>query len=116
MSLTEIAVIIFVVLILFGPEDLPEVARALGKIVRQVRRYTSEISEEFKNVIEEPGKIVNDALKDTPVEQKARQSEGEIENTEVLLKYDDDRDLSVVVSDIPTDEKTDENFKKVINS
>jgi len=54
MSMTEILLILFVALLLFGPEDLPVVARAVGKIVRQVRKFTTEITKEFQESINAP--------------------------------------------------------------
>ncbi len=43
---TEILVILFIVLLLFGPSKLPELARALGRSVREYRRGLS--SEDVK--------------------------------------------------------------------
>jgi len=64
MSFTEIALILFVALVLFGPEDLPVIARTLGKIVGQIRRYSNELTKEFKEAINTPGTILNEAFKD----------------------------------------------------
>lgn len=112
MSLIEIAVIILVALILFGPEDLPKFARALGKILSQLRRYTNELGGELINVLEAPGNIVNEALKYTAAEQKGRQSKGGLEDTEEFLKYDDDTIISAEVFD----KQIDEDLKKDLNS
>jgi len=103
MSLTEITLIAFVALILFGPEDLPVVARTLGKIMWQVRRYTSELSKEFQNALETPTNVINQALKDTPAEQKIIQSNNRLEDSGELLKYDDETKISIEVSDKKTD-------------
>jgi sec-independent protein translocase protein TatB len=62
MGLTEILLILFVALIVFGPEDLPDVARALGKIVYQIRKYTTEITREIQEGYEAPAKIINEAI------------------------------------------------------
>ena len=44
---SEILVIAVVVLLLFGPDKLPELARQIGRGVREVRKITDE----FKNQI-----------------------------------------------------------------
>jgi TatA/E family protein of Tat protein translocase len=53
---TEILVIMVVVLVLFGGEKLPVFARGLGKAVREFKKATAGIEEEFKRAMEEPPK------------------------------------------------------------
>ncbi|HSY54134.1 MAG TPA: twin-arginine translocase TatA/TatE family subunit [Opitutaceae bacterium] len=53
---TEILVIMVVVLIFFGGEKLPGLARGLGKAIREFKKATSGIEEEFKRAMEEPPK------------------------------------------------------------
>lgn len=91
MGLTELTLILFVALVLFGPEDLPVIARTLGKIVYQVRRYTTEISKEFQEALNTPGNVINEALKDKP-DKKDTASSDPSEETEELLSYDDSKD------------------------
>ncbi len=43
----EIAVILLLVLVLFGAKRIPEVARGLGKGIREFKSATSEISREL---------------------------------------------------------------------
>jgi sec-independent protein translocase protein TatA len=43
----EVFMIIFIALILFGPKRIPEVARHLGKGVREFNRMKNEISKEI---------------------------------------------------------------------
>ncbi len=45
----ELVVILVVALIVLGPERLPEVARALGKGLAELRRATSGLTEELNN-------------------------------------------------------------------
>lgn len=66
MSMTEIALVLVVALILFGPDDLPVVARAVGKVIFQIRKYTDEIGKEFKNAMNAPEQMVNQAFKSSP--------------------------------------------------
>lgn len=43
----EIIVILFIVLLLFGGKRLPELARSLGKGIREFKQASREISEEI---------------------------------------------------------------------
>jgi len=79
MSITEIALILFVALILFGPEDLPVIARNIGKIVLQVRRFTGDLTKEFQNSLNQTTK--NQTKNSNPgIEEKSYSGE--------LLTYD----------------------------
>lgn len=47
MSGGEIALIVLVALLLFGAKGLPEIARVLGKTLREVRKATEDIKREI---------------------------------------------------------------------
>ncbi|MGC8961152.1 MAG: twin-arginine translocase TatA/TatE family subunit [Candidatus Bathyarchaeia archaeon] len=51
----EIALIVVILLVLFGPKKLPELAQSLGKAVREYRRATSALEE----LAEEPVKTIS---------------------------------------------------------
>lgn len=100
MSLTQITIILVIALILFGPEDLPVFARALGKTVHKVRKFASEITKEFQSVIDTPTNIVNDVLKEPNKGNTAKeklssgetsQLEKESDDREELLTYEDNK-------------------------
>lgn len=91
MSLTEIGLILLVALILFGPEDLPVVARAVGKIVYQGRKYLREISLEFQGVIDTPVEVIKNATQDTPLQTKNPVAEDK-EQSQKLLQYQENED------------------------
>lgn len=61
-SLTEISVIFLVALVLFGPEQLPVLARTLGKLTGQVKRTSDSLRREFYNSVYTPGQDVRNAL------------------------------------------------------
>jgi len=44
-GMQELVVILVVVLILFGPRRLPEIGRAIGKAVKELRRTTQDLRE-----------------------------------------------------------------------
>lgn len=48
----EIFVILVIVVMVFGADKLPEIARGLGKGMRQVKDATNEIKREIKNTAE----------------------------------------------------------------
>lgn len=43
----ELAVIMFALLILFGPRRLPELARGLGRVVQEFRKAAEEVKQEL---------------------------------------------------------------------
>lgn len=49
----ELLMIMFVVLLLFGGQKLPELAKGLGKSVREFKKAASGVEEEFKRAIAE---------------------------------------------------------------
>lgn len=64
----ELVLILIVGLIVFGPSKLPEMARTLGKGVREFRRATSALQQ----AINEPDQVVKTQVKKTvqkPVEK-----------------------------------------------
>lgn len=48
----EIFVILIIVVMLFGADKLPEIARGLGKGMRQIKDATNDIKREIKNSAE----------------------------------------------------------------
>ena len=49
----ELLMIMFVVLLLFGGQKLPELAKGLGKSLREFKKAASGVEEECKRAIEE---------------------------------------------------------------
>lgn len=50
----EMMLIFFIVLLLFGGKKMPELARGLGKSMREFKKATAGVEEEIKRVMEEP--------------------------------------------------------------
>ena len=74
LGMPEILVILVIVLILFGPKKLPELARGLGQSIREFKKGASEIKQEFEQVVnEEPAKPATEA-KPEPAESKTSES------------------------------------------
>jgi len=73
----ELAVIAIAALLLLGPQRLPEVARGLGKFLREFRRQTDDVrtmverefysmDQEIQKVVEPITDSVHDAMADKP--------------------------------------------------
>ncbi|KGK91740.1 TatA [Desulfosporosinus sp. HMP52] len=97
MGLSEILLILVVVLILFGPEDLPVIARSFGKLVFEIRKATNELTKEFQSTIETPANVINKAFEQTTsprvVEKDTVSTSDESEDLkpeEELLTYEDE--------------------------
>jgi len=64
----EIFVILLVVLLLFGANKIPDIARGLGKGMNEFRKATDEIKKEMNdhtNDIKKDFKEINDEIKNT---------------------------------------------------
>jgi len=59
----EIMVIMLIVVMVFGADKIPEIARGLGKGIRQVKDATNDIKQEIKDSSEKNG-IDTDIAKD----------------------------------------------------
>lgn len=50
----ELLFIMFIVLLLFGANRLPELARGMGKAMREFKKATSSVEQEVRRAMEEP--------------------------------------------------------------
>ena len=71
---TELILIFLAILLLFGAKRLPEMARGLGKGIKEFKRAMKETSDEIKGSLDEgdqaAGKSTNDNAKDQNQERK----------------------------------------------
>ncbi len=51
----EIGFVLFIVLLVFGADKVPEIARGLGKAIRQVKDATNDIKSEITKGVEKQG-------------------------------------------------------------
>lgn len=65
---TEMLVIAVVALLVFGPKELPEAARSLGRFLRQTRKLWSEAQRTFDEAL-------RDAERDIDLEDRPRAAE-----------------------------------------
>ncbi len=59
----ELVLVLVIALIIFGPGKLPEFARGVGRAVREFRKYSSELTKDFRDEFEKE-------LTDVPQEPK----------------------------------------------
>ena len=63
---SELLLILALVLILFGPRRLPEIAEAMGKSIRKFKSATRDAKDEVKREIDEAGRNLRDEDPDGP--------------------------------------------------
>lgn len=62
----ELIMVLFVMLLLFGANRLPELARGLGKSMREIRKATSGVEEEIRHAMEEKPEPSEEAKRFAP--------------------------------------------------
>ncbi|BAY12557.1 TatA/E family twin arginine-targeting protein translocase [Calothrix sp. NIES-2098] len=74
-GLPEMAVILVVALLVFGPKKLPEIGRSLGKAIRGFQEASNEFQNEFKREAEQLEQAVKTTAELEPKQIEAAQSE-----------------------------------------
>ncbi len=85
----ELLVILIVILLVVGPERLPNVARQLGKYYRSFRRVTTNLTGEFKKAIDwEEDEELKNTVEDikTDVQDVGKVLSSEVEETKASVK------------------------------
>jgi sec-independent protein translocase protein TatB len=54
----ELLIILFVALVVLGPDKLPDAARKIGNVMGEVKRMSSGFQDEFKAAMDAPNKAV----------------------------------------------------------
>jgi sec-independent protein translocase protein TatB len=77
LGMSEIVVILVVALVFLGPKKLPELASGLGKMIRELRKATSDIKNEIQldETISKPLEDLREAMTLHPEELKRRDLE-----------------------------------------
>ena len=77
----EIILILVIALIVFGPKRLPEIGRTVGKSLREFRRATQDLRDQFQSAIEDED--------DKPGAEPAKSAgEAELSGTETVARPD----------------------------
>ena len=92
MGFSEILLVMALALILFGPEDLQDIARKIGKMFFEIRKATNEFTQEFQNSMDSPTDSLNKASeKTTPPRVAQLETRSSSDNSiinEKLLTYE----------------------------
>jgi len=85
-SFGEIFIIVVVVFIIFGPQKIPEIARKVGKGIREVKKASTDIQREINKEVNQyktdldMEKMVNDADQSAKPEEKKENIPEKTEN------------------------------------
>ena len=82
----EIAFIMFILVMVFGADKIPEIARGLGKGMRQLKDATNEIKHEVTKSAKESNIMDNDTTKE--IQQEINKVRDEIEDFSGSIKRD----------------------------
>jgi sec-independent protein translocase protein TatB len=85
LGFSEIVVIGVLALILLGPEQLPDLARKLGKFVNELKRTTDGLKEEFKNSGINPSNLLEEIKNDRPAKKPNENTSSQNQNVEDML-------------------------------
>lgn len=81
-GLPEMALIMMVALLIFGPKKLPEIGRSLGKAIRGFQDASKEFESEFKREAEQLEQAVQTTAELEPKQIAAAKSENQATNTQ----------------------------------
>jgi len=70
-GIPELLIILLVVLLIFGPRRLPDMAKGLGQSVREFRKGLRDMRKDFEDEANEEGKTVTPAAAAAPVQASA---------------------------------------------
>jgi sec-independent protein translocase protein TatA len=76
----ELVFVFFIILLVFGADRVPEIARTIGKGMRQVRNATQDIKDEIHKSAEKQG------LDTDQIEQQIREVKDEVEDIAGSIK------------------------------
>lgn len=80
-GLPELALILAIALIIFGPRKLPEIGRAVGKGIREFRQATQEVKKSVSIDEDEEEKERKESVKGSEEGRKAKEEEAKEEKT-----------------------------------
>jgi len=87
---TELLVILFIILLVFGSKKLPELAQGLGRGIREFKKATNEIQDELDlNKPITSRSTPRDEVDDTPQTDEKTNKEEQREETEKSEKKQD---------------------------
>ena len=83
-SSTEIVFILFIVIMIFGADKIPDIAKGMGKGMRSLKNATNDIKGEIKRSADNQGIDTDDFTKD--ISQEINKSKEEINDIEGAIR------------------------------
>ncbi|MCK5878190.1 MAG: twin-arginine translocase subunit TatB [Holophagae bacterium] len=121
MGIGELVLIFVIALIVFGPEKLPSVARTVGKVARDLKRTTNELTEtiqrevdleEIQSTLDIPAEVRrnvrNLVLPPDEVARRRKEKLKEIEKRKTKRATEEDVKDTPEGTSTPQEEETDE--------
>jgi TatA/E family protein of Tat protein translocase len=75
---TELIIIMFIILLIFGAKKLPELAQGLGKGIREFKKASNDIQEELS--MNKPDEVITNAEPEKSNDKKDEQQKEESKN------------------------------------
>ena len=79
MGLPELLIILAIALIVFGPNKLPELAKALGKAMREFKKATEEMKESFAAETRDLDEIKSNLIQENVLFDSTQEINGSVE-------------------------------------
>ena len=70
LNIGEIAVIVIIALIVFGPKKLPQIGKSVGRALNEFKKASSDLSEEFQKELKGDAENKKDDDSDADPEDK----------------------------------------------
>ena len=83
-SSTEIVFILFIVIMIFGADKIPDIAKGMGKGMRSLKNATNDIKGEIKRSADNQGIDTDDFKKD--ISQEINKAKEEINDIEGAIR------------------------------
>jgi sec-independent protein translocase protein TatA len=87
-GLPEMAVIMTVALLIFGPKKLPEIGRSMGKAIRSFQEASKEFETEFKNEAAQIEQTVKTTAELEPKQIAAEKTEENFSSPQIAKTVD----------------------------
>jgi len=76
----EIIIILVVALVVFGPQRLPELARAIGKVMHELNKAMQDVKTKIETETEEPIKETKDEAYKESEEKKITEDKSDLKD------------------------------------
>ena len=95
----EIFIILLLILLFFGPKKIPEIARALGKGINEIKKVQRDINAEINRYSDELEAPVKQVKEDIEGFREGLNKAADINDTESSEKDDKSRDKGSITAD-----------------